>query len=77
MGPGIPAQVRELGRGQFGSVWLARWRSCAVAVKELHAAASGRSTTEMVAEAATLARLRHPCVIAFYGLVASQARTLA
>lgn len=29
-------QVKELGRGCFGSVWLARWRGVEVALKELH-----------------------------------------
>lgn len=29
-------QVRQLGRGQFGSVWLARWRGVDVALKEHH-----------------------------------------
>lgn len=29
------AQVKELGRGCFGSVWLAKWRGVEVALKEL------------------------------------------
>ncbi len=69
-------QVRELGRGQCGRVWQARWRGVDVALKELHAARSARAAAGMLAEAATLARLRHPCVIAFYGVVLDQARAL-
>lgn len=68
----MPYQVQELGRGQFGSVWLARWHGVTVAVKELHAAANARSSREMIGEAQTLASLRHPCVIAFYGIVIDQ-----
>ena len=71
-----PTQVQELGRGQFGSVWLARWRGVEVALKELHGANSPRSRAEMVAEARTLAGLRHPCVIAIYGVIIGQVSTL-
>lgn len=71
-----PKQVQELGRGQFGSVWLARWRGVEVALKELHGANSPRSRAEMVAEARTLAGLRHPCVIAIYGVIIGQVSTL-
>jgi hypothetical protein len=28
-------QVKELGRGCFGSVWLAKWRGVEVALKEM------------------------------------------
>jgi predicted Ser/Thr protein kinase len=28
-------QVKELGRGCFGSVWLSKWRGVEVALKEL------------------------------------------
>lgn len=30
-----PRQVKELGRGCFGSVWLAKWRGVEVALKEM------------------------------------------
>jgi hypothetical protein len=36
------AKVKELGRGQFGSVWLGRWLGIPVAMKELHCS-DGRS----------------------------------
>ena len=36
MSIGVLAQVHELGRGQFGRVYLARWRGVEVAVKQLH-----------------------------------------
>lgn len=65
-------QVAELGRGQFGSVWLARWHGVEVALKELHGANSPRSREEMLGEACTLASLRHPCVIAIYGVIIGQ-----
>ena len=32
----ICVQMHELGRGQFGRVWLARWKGMEVVVKELH-----------------------------------------
>ncbi|BDA48239.1 probable serine/threonine-protein kinase kinX [Coccomyxa sp. Obi] len=65
-------EVAELGRGQFGSVWLARWHGVEVALKELHGANSPRSREEMLGEACTLASLRHPCVIAIYGVIIGQ-----
>ena len=64
--------MAELGRGQFGSVWLARWHGVEVALKELHGANSARSREEMLGEACTLASLRHPCVIAIYGVIIGQ-----
>lgn len=65
-------KVKELGRGQFGSVWLSRWLGVEVAVKELHTANSMQSSAEMYQEADTLNSLRHPCIIAFYGVVVNQ-----
>ena len=44
---GVAAQVKELGRGQFGSVWLARWLGVDVAVKELHSMSDAKSNAEM------------------------------
>ena len=41
-------QVKELGRGQFGSVWLARWLGVDVAVKELHSMSDAKSNAEMI-----------------------------
>ncbi|KAK9804337.1 hypothetical protein WJX72_008076 [[Myrmecia] bisecta] len=65
-------KVKELGRGQFGSVWLCRWLGVEVAVKELHTTSNSHSSAEMLQEAETLAFLRHPCVIGFYGVVVNQ-----
>lgn len=47
---------------------LQRWLGVDVAVKELHAS-SPAASAEMYTEAETLASLRHPCIIAFYGVV--------
>ena len=41
-------QVKELGRGQFGSVWLARWLGVEVAVKELRDVSDSRGNAEML-----------------------------
>ncbi|GBF93918.1 hypothetical protein Rsub_06167 [Raphidocelis subcapitata] len=77
-------KVKELGRGCFGSVWLAKWRGVEVALKEmLHqascaaAGAEGKpgghdtNPAEVFSEAEKLASLRHPCVMGFYGIVTS------
>ncbi|GIL91434.1 hypothetical protein Vretimale_17815 [Volvox reticuliferus] len=65
-------KVRELGRGCFGSVWLAKWRGVEVALKELlNQASLDGPPNEVFYEAERLASLRHPCVIAFYGIVAA------
>lgn len=62
-------QVHELGRGQFGRVWLARWRGVEVAVKEPRRGACVRARREALAEAAMLAALRHPCVTTLFGVL--------
>lgn len=67
-----PAQVKELGRGCFGSVWLAKWRGVEVALKEvLNPSATDTAALDIFNEAERLASLRHPCVMAFYGVVTS------
>lgn len=53
-----------------------RWLGVEVAVKELHATNSVQSNAEMFGEAETLNSLRHPCIIAFYGVVVNQVRLL-
>ncbi|KAF8068393.1 Wdr35 [Scenedesmus sp. PABB004] len=72
-GEGVPTnlQVKELGRGCFGSVWLAKWRGVEVALKELlnPGGANDTAAVEVFAEAEKLASLRHPCVMGFYGVV--------
>ena len=72
--PGLTAvfyapQLHELGRGQFGRVWLAHWKGVEVAVKELHRSGDARARAEMLLEAQTLAGLRHPCVVALFGIL--------
>jgi len=68
--PDDMTKVKELGRGQFGSVWHERWRGVDVAVKEMHGAGP-TVRAEMIREAATLATLRHPCVVGFFGIILS------
>ena len=40
-----------------------------VAVKELHRSGDARARAEMLQEAQTLAGLRHPCVVALFGIL--------
>lgn len=66
-------QVKELGRGCFGSVWLAKWRGVEVALKEvLNPQATDTAAVDVFNEAEKLASLRHPSVMAFYGVVTNQ-----
>lgn len=68
----LPWQVKELGRGCFGSVWLSKWRGVEVALKEvLNPSATDTAAMDVFAEAEKLASLQHPCVMAFYGVVTS------
>lgn len=64
--------MHELGRGQFGRVWLARWQGVEVAMKEPHQGACRAAQQAMLGEARTLAALRHPCVLALYGVSLDQ-----
>ena len=59
----------ELGRGQFASVKLSLWRGVEVAVKEWHTLTDRESMDMACQEASTLACLRHPCVVSFYGML--------
>ena len=61
--------MHELGRGQFGRVWLAHWKGVEVTVRELHRSGDARARAEMLQEAQTLAGLRHPCVVALFGIL--------
>ena len=69
--------MHELGRGQFGRVWLARWRGVEVAVKEPRRSGCARARRETLAEAAMLASLRHPCVTALFGILQDNVSTFS
>lgn len=60
----------RLGTGAYGDVYLGLWRGTLVAVKKSNARAHDeRVLAEYRAEADTLARLRHPNVLLFVGLI--------
>ncbi|KAK9810749.1 hypothetical protein WJX73_004778 [Symbiochloris irregularis] len=67
--PNHVEKVRELGRGQFGSVLLSRWLGVDVAVKELRNSSDAHSNAELLREAELLASLCHPCVTTIYGVM--------
>ena len=58
--------IKELGRGQFGTVWMGTWLGVTVAIKQMHRSTDD-SFQEMVKEAEMLAGLRHPNILTFYG----------
>eukprot|EP00854_Cymbomonas_tetramitiformis_P005971 gene5971-7177_t len=70
-------QVKELGRGHFSSVFLSRWLGVEVAVKELNVTSDKETNQETFKEAEILAGLRHPCIIALYGVVVAEDGGLA
>ncbi|KAJ7535104.1 hypothetical protein O6H91_12G018500 [Diphasiastrum complanatum] len=69
-------EIRELGSGNFGTVYHGKWRGSDVAIKRIKASCfSGRSFErqrllgDFWKEANTLSQLHHPNVVAFYGVV--------
>jgi len=60
---------RELGRGQFACVNLMLWKGVQVALKEWHTLTDKESMDMACQEGSTLACLRHPCVVSFYGML--------
>lgn len=68
----MPADCCTLGKGATPTC---RWLGVEVAVKELHGTNSVQNNAEMFGEAETLNSLRHPCIIAFYGIVVNQVST--
>ena len=50
--------IKELGRGQFGTVWMGTWLGVTVAIKQMHRSTDD-SFHEMVKEAEMLAGLRY------------------
>ncbi|PRW51177.1 Serine threonine- kinase CTR1 [Chlorella sorokiniana] len=71
--------VRAIGRGSFGSVYLAEWNQVPVAVKVLigkedinrgQLELPERVLRELQAEAAVMSHMRHPNIVQFMGLVA-------
>ena len=73
--PANEVEVTEhiIGRGAFGEVRVARWRSIPVACKRLHAAVESDTHAQEVmdglnAEMQILSKLRHPNLVLFLGV---------
>uniref|UniRef100_A0A0D9WMJ9 Protein kinase domain-containing protein n=1 Tax=Leersia perrieri TaxID=77586 RepID=A0A0D9WMJ9_9ORYZ len=69
-------ELRELGSGTFGTVYHGKWRGSDVAIKRINdrcfagkASEQERMRADFWNEAAKLASLHHPNVVAFYGVV--------
>ena len=59
---------KQIGTGSFGAVYEAEWNGIAIAVKTLHGILDEEAITDgFMREVSTLARLRHPNVLTFYG----------
>nr|CAD1834182.1 unnamed protein product [Ananas comosus var. bracteatus] len=72
-------EIRELGSGNFGTVFYGKWRGSDVAIKRLKpiCLSGGESGEEKMVmdfwkEARLLGQLHHPNVVAFYGVVAEE-----
>ncbi|XP_020090154.1 uncharacterized protein LOC109711492 [Ananas comosus] len=68
--------LRELGSGNFGTVYHGKWRGSDVAIKRINdrcfsgkASEQERMRADFWNEASKLADLHHPNVVAFYGVV--------
>jgi hypothetical protein len=60
------SQVKELGRGCFGSVWLAKWRGVEVAIKEMLQSGADASPEEVRAGRAACTCLPlHPAAVPY------------
>eukprot|EP00591_Stephanopyxis_turris_P004521 CAMPEP_0195523432 /NCGR_PEP_ID=MMETSP0794_2-20130614/22619_1 /TAXON_ID=515487 /ORGANISM="Stephanopyxis turris, Strain CCMP 815" /LENGTH=1279 /DNA_ID=CAMNT_0040653435 /DNA_START=162 /DNA_END=4001 /DNA_ORIENTATION=- len=58
----------KIGAGSSGQVFKGRYAGFKVAVKELYSAQMDNNMEESFQEAETLARLRHPNIVTFYGI---------
>eukprot|EP00750_Incisomonas_marina_P028728 INCI687.1.p1 GENE.INCI687.1~~INCI687.1.p1 ORF type:complete len:1206 (+),score=177.36 INCI687.1:205-3822(+) len=58
----------KIGAGSSGMVFRGRYAGFKVAVKELYSAQMDNNMEESFREAETLARLRHPNIVTFYGI---------
>ena len=75
---GVEETDRKLGGGGFGSVFLARWNGCRVAIKRLHPTVMGideitnkptDAFVKFMKEYPTLSRLSHPSIVQVFGMV--------
>lgn len=67
----------KIGAGSSGMVFRGRYAGFKVAVKELYSAQMDNNMEESFREAETLARLRHPNIVTFYGLSHGLVRPIA
>ena len=72
----VDVTERIIGRGAFGEVRVAKWRSIYIACKRLHAAVASDTHAQevlegMEAEMEILSKLRHPNLVLFLGVCVS------
>ena len=66
--------TRELGKGEFGTVWEGEWSSVTggpkvVAIKTLHVTCLPKDRIKFLQEAVIIGQFRHPNIVKLFGVV--------